>query len=64
VGQFGGSSWSRLSVCNAGILAGVRTDPLPIPAPAGTFSLLLRNYWPEEAILNGASVPPDVEKVK
>ena len=35
-----------------------------IPAPAGTFSLLLRNYWPEKAILDGTWVPPDVEKVK
>ena len=35
-----------------------------IPAPAGTFSLLLRNYWPEKAILDGTWMPPDVEKVK
>jgi hypothetical protein len=35
-----------------------------IPAPPATFSLLLRNYWPEESILNGTWLPPDVEKVK
>jgi hypothetical protein len=34
-----------------------------IPAPATSFSLLLRNYWPEESILNGSWLPPDVEKV-
>ena len=34
-----------------------------IPAPAATFSLLLRNYWPEESILDGTWLPPDVEKV-
>ena len=34
-----------------------------IPAPAGHFSLILRLYWPEEAVLNGAWVPPDVKKV-
>ncbi len=35
-----------------------------IPAPGGTFSLLLRNYWPEESLLDGTWLPPDVEKVK
>ena len=35
-----------------------------LPAPAGTFSLLLRNYWPEQSIIDGSSVPPDVVKSK
>jgi hypothetical protein len=35
-----------------------------IPAPTGPFSLLLRNYWPEQSILDGSWTPPDVEKVK
>ncbi len=34
-----------------------------VPAPEGTFSLLLRNYWPERAIIDGKYVPPDVVKV-
>ena len=34
-----------------------------IPAPAKTFSLLLRNYWPDKAIIDGTWVPPDVVKV-
>ena len=33
-----------------------------IPTPQGTFSLLLRNYWPDQAIIDGTSVPPDVVK--
>src|SRR5271169_4148828 len=35
-----------------------------IPAPATPFSLLLRNYWPEQSILDGTWLPPDVEKLK
>jgi hypothetical protein len=35
-----------------------------LPAPEGTFSLYLRCYWPEQAILDGAWMPPNVEKVK
>lgn len=35
-----------------------------IPAPAATFSLLLRNYWPEQSILDGTWLPPDVDRVK
>jgi len=35
-----------------------------IPAPAGTFSLLPRNYWPEKSVMDGTWVPPDVEKAK
>jgi hypothetical protein len=34
-----------------------------IPAPATPFSLLLRNYWPEQSILDGTWLPPDVEKL-
>ena len=30
-----------------------------LPAPNGTFSLLLRNYWPDQAVIDGTWVPPD-----
>ena len=35
-----------------------------VPAPNGTFSLYLRAYWAENAILEGTWTPPNVEKVK
>jgi hypothetical protein len=35
-----------------------------LPAPKGDFSVYLRSYWPEEAILNGSWNPPAVVKVK
>jgi hypothetical protein len=35
-----------------------------LPAPDGTFSLYIRAYWAEKAILNGTWMPPNVEKVK
>jgi hypothetical protein len=35
-----------------------------LPAPNGTFSLYLRAYWPERAILDGTWQPPKIEKVK
>jgi len=35
-----------------------------LPAPEGTFSLYLRCYWAEPAILDGTWMPPQVEKVK
>lgn len=35
-----------------------------VPAPDGTFSLYIRAYWSEQAILNGTWMPPQVEKVK
>jgi hypothetical protein len=34
-----------------------------LPAPAGTFSLFMRTYWPEQAILDGTWMPPNVEKM-
>ena len=34
-----------------------------LPAPNGPLSLLLRNYWPEQAVIDGTSVPPEVVKV-
>lgn len=33
-----------------------------IPAPEGIFSLLLRHYWPKQAVLDGTWIPPVVEK--
>jgi len=35
-----------------------------LPAPAGTFSLYIRCYWAEQAILDGTWTPPNVEKAK
>jgi len=35
-----------------------------LPAPSGTFSLYIRCYWPEPAVLDGTWQPPQVEKVK
>ena len=35
-----------------------------LPAPDGTFSLYLRAYWPEEAVLNGQWKPPIVRQMQ
>jgi hypothetical protein len=35
-----------------------------LPAPNGTFSLYIRAYWADQAVLDGAWQPPQVEKVK
>src|SRR5271168_2722402 len=35
-----------------------------VPAPAGTFSLYIRAYWAEQAILDGTWMPPNVERVQ
>ncbi len=35
-----------------------------LPAPNGTFSLYIRCYWAEQAILDGTWMPPQVELVK
>jgi hypothetical protein len=35
-----------------------------VPAPNGTFSLYIRCYWSEPAVLDGTWMPPQVEKVK
>jgi hypothetical protein len=35
-----------------------------LPAPNGTFSLYIRCYWSEQAVLDGTWQPPQVEKVK
>jgi len=35
-----------------------------LPAPNGAFSLYIRAYWSEKAILDGAWMPPQVESVK
>ncbi|MFM0500762.1 DUF1254 domain-containing protein [Paraburkholderia caffeinilytica] len=34
-----------------------------LPAPAGTFSLYIRAYWPEQPILDGSWKPPIVSRV-
>jgi hypothetical protein len=35
-----------------------------LPAPNGTFSLYMRAYWAEPAIIDGTWTPPKVERVK
>ena len=35
-----------------------------LPAPEGEFVLMLRFYWPDEAILDGKWRPPVVTRVK
>jgi hypothetical protein len=35
-----------------------------LPAPEGTFSLYIRAYWGEKAVLDGTWKPPTIEKVK
>lgn len=35
-----------------------------VPAPKGKFSLYIRTYWAEKAVLDGSWMPPNVEKVK
>jgi hypothetical protein len=35
-----------------------------LPAPEGSFSLYIRTYWPEAAIIRGKWTPPAVVKVK
>jgi len=35
-----------------------------LPAPAGNFSIWLRAYWPDQAILDGTWKPPVIKKVK
>jgi hypothetical protein len=34
-----------------------------LPAPNGPFSLYIRGYWPEKAILDGTWTPPAVQRV-
>jgi len=33
-----------------------------LPAPKGPFILMLRNYWPKDALLNGSWAPPPVTR--
>jgi len=35
-----------------------------LPAPKGTFSLFLRAYWADQAIIDGTWMPPQVVTVK
>jgi hypothetical protein len=35
-----------------------------VPAPKGKFSLYMRCYWPEQAVLDGIWMPPNVERMK
>ena len=35
-----------------------------LPAPAGNFSIWIRSYWPDQAILDGTWKPPVIVKAK
>jgi len=35
-----------------------------LPAPNGTFSLYIRGYWADTAMLDGTWTPPTIEKEK
>ena len=35
-----------------------------LPAPAGSFSIWLRTYWPDQAILDGTWKPPVVSRLE
>jgi len=35
-----------------------------LPAPNGTFSLYMRAYWPDKAIVDGTWTPPGIQKIK
>ena len=35
-----------------------------LPAPNGTFSLYIRAYWPDQAILDGSWQPPVVSQIR
>jgi hypothetical protein len=35
-----------------------------LPAPSGPFSLYVRAYWPENAILEGKWTPPTIAAMK
>ena len=41
----------------------LRSNWLPAPKD-GDFTLYIRSYWPEEAILDGTWTPPGVEQMK
>lgn len=43
---------------------GAAREPNWLPAPAGNFALMLRLYWPDRPIFDGAWKPPPVKRVK
>ena len=43
---------------------GADKEPNWIPAPAGNFSIWLRAYWPDKAILDGSWKPPVVSRLR
>jgi hypothetical protein len=34
-----------------------------LPAPEGTFSLYIRGYWPDQAMVDGSWKPPVIERM-
>jgi hypothetical protein len=42
---------------------GKNKEPNWLPAAVGSFNVMMRMYWPKEAVLNGAWAPPPIKKV-
>jgi hypothetical protein len=53
-----------LTLYAGGISPGKDKESNWLPAPSGTFSLFMRAYWPEKAIIDGTWTPPQVVTVK
>ena len=42
-------------------IAGVDRESNWLPAPEGTFSLYIRAYWPDKAVIDATWLPPKIE---
>lgn len=54
---------ASLTLYAGGQSPGHDKEPNWLPAPHGTFSLYIRAYWAERAVLDGTWLPPKVEKI-
>ena len=43
---------------------GTEKEPNWLPAPPGNFSIWIRTYWPDQAVLDGTWKPPAVAQLK
>jgi hypothetical protein len=43
---------------------GIEKEPNWLPAPDGPIYVVMRIYWPKEAVLNGSWKPPAVQQTK
>lgn len=63
------SAWAGHSDGSLTLYAGARSPGKDkesnwLPAPSGPFSLYVRAYWPENAILEGKWTPPTIAAMK